>query len=72
MTDLNSADFVKALGIAFVIVGVIVLTLSLISQYGFYFSILGIAIIVIGAVFYVVLGTLKEAKAKGALVRKFH
>jgi uncharacterized membrane protein HdeD (DUF308 family) len=72
VTDLNSADFAKAFGIVFVIVGVIVLAWSFISQYGFYFSVLGIVMIVIGAVFIVVLSTLKEAKAKSPFTRKFH
>lgn len=71
MTDLNSADFVKAFGIALVLVGVLSLALSLLLQYGQpYLTILCIFLIALGAVFYVVLGTLKEAKAKNALIRK--
>jgi hypothetical protein len=54
---------------AFAIIGVIVLALSFISQNGFYVAILGVAMIVLGFVFFVVLGTLKDAKAKSVLIR---
>ncbi|MGB8780751.1 MAG: hypothetical protein WCD81_08905 [Candidatus Bathyarchaeia archaeon] len=51
VTDLDSADFVKVVGIAFVIMGVLGLILSLMFQYGQpYLSILCIVLIVLGAV----------------------
>jgi len=70
VADLNSAELAKAFGIALVIIGVLGLTLSLMSQYGQpYLSILCIVLIVLGAVFFTVIGTLKEAKARRALIR---
>jgi len=62
-------NFAKLVGMAFAIIGVIVLALSFISQNGFYVAILGVAMIVLGFVFFVVLGTLKDAKAKSVLIR---
>lgn len=60
VTDLDSADFVKVVGIAFVIMGVLGLILSLMFQYGQpYLSLLCIVLIVLGAVFFTVLGTRK-------------
>ena len=60
VTDLDSADFVKVVGFAFVVMGVLGLILSLMFQYGQpYLSILCIVLIVLGAVFFTVLGTRK-------------
>jgi hypothetical protein len=62
-------NLAKLVGMAFVIMGVIVLTLSFISQYGLYVAVFGVVLIALGFVLYTVLGTFKEGRVKGVFIR---